>query len=782
MTNEAVREWDGVEVVPGSVVILLEAPALAASSPARIVAGSQSETAVAFHAPRLPAFLLAHQETLFVSPDSAPLVTAAALFPDAAQPEAMILATAVEANRWIDLGLLDLLLRTVTSNSVCRRRTQEELIGDVWQNAYGTGENQSQMPTIAYHNLPIQDRITCLLGVIDHLAARAEALADEVARPHEADYRLNPPSPNEEEAPRLQPKDFIRGVLANARTVCGRLPAQAANYLRRRAAGSTHPPPCMGSESLTGPAEGSPSQVLNGAAFCGVGTTLRGTLALAAVPCLSHGGSRMVSGRLDDLRDVAEDRYRDASRELRRHPEAHNAFRWEGDAVSRDRNRVDATEALRGWLRVAGRRLVDRWGLPVAIPATAAGELTQNAERWGCWAACDLAVWAWRELVRMAEVIRFVTAAARIAPRYDVVPRMRSMEPNLEVYRRLGIPVLRPRPKHMFLAGRVRNLRLRCFTAVGLSRGYFHRGTSRLAGYFLGTDEPLAAIAAELYAADTVRLARAACPQPPATQGENEENGGDRGFVRDAALERYAVLQETQPLLAESWQRRAEGLLSAAMLGIPDAGLGTFLACEYREPNFDTLDAVRMLNLLASDVVYELQSCLEDRSADTIWARLGRSAQDELQQRLSSEYPDTFAAWARNRVSGAAGMEGLNLAPDTHPAPGSGCSPPTRGRRPDLYLSRGLTLGGRFTTMASRPVVLQQEVLLSADEVMLEVAHVLHARGYEVLGIAHEEFVVEVPDRGARAAQAAVEEACAAGAARLLGGLAAVSVDRREFW
>ena len=772
MANEGVQEWDGAAVVPGPVLILLEAPATSASSAARIVAGSEGGTPVTFCASRLPAFLLAHHDASFGSPDSEPLVAAAALFPNAAQPEATILTTVLEADCWVDLGLLDLLLRTVTSNSVCRRLAEEELVGEARLNAAGAGENRSQIPTNSYRNLPFQDRIANLLAVAVHLAERAEALADEVERPHKAEYRLRSLSPD--------------AALTNAGTVHSSLAAHAAKYLRRRRLRAAHTPASGGSDSLTGPVEGSPNQVLNGAAFCGIGTALRGTLALVAIPCLSHDGSRIVSARLDDLRAAAEDRYRDASRELRRHPEAHNAFRWEGEAVSRDRNRVETTEALRGWLRVAGKRLVDRWVLPVAIPETATGELTQNAEHWGCWAACDGALWAWRELVRMAEVIRFATATAPIVPRYDVAPRLRSMEPNLEVYRRLGIPVLRPRPKHVFLAGRVRDLRLRCFAAVGLSRGYFHRGTSRLAGYFFGADEPVAAIAAELYAADAVREARAACPPPRDAQGEDEdgdeEDGVAFGSVRDAALERYAALQQAQPLLAESWQRRAEGLLNAAIVGIPDARLGTFLACEYHEPNFDSLDAVRIMNLLASDVVYELRPCLTDWSAETIWARLGRSAQDELYQRLASEHPDTFAAWARNRVSGGAGVEGLNLGPDSHPAVGSASSPPMRGSRPDLYLSRGRTLGGRFTAMASRPVVLQQEVLLSADEVMLEVAHALHARGYNPLGIAGEEFLVEVPERGARAAHAAIEETCAAGTARLLGGLAAVSVDRCEFW
>ncbi len=307
------------------------------------------------------------------------------------------------------------------------------------------------------------------------------------------------------------------------------------------------------SDGLAHPVEGSVDPDVHEGEFCGVGTALRGTIALAAMPVLrDQEGSRVATVRSDDLRTAAEERYRNASRELRRHPEAHAAFHWEGEAASRNRDRVDTTGALRGWLRVAGRRLVDRWGIAAEIPETAGGDLTQNAEHGGCWAACDCAFWAWRESVRMAEVIRFTTATMPTAPRYDIVPCLRSFEPNLEVYRRLSMPVLRPRPRHVFLAGRVRNLRLRCFTAVGLRRNYFWHRTSRLAGYFLGKDEPLAEIAAELYAADALREARAARPsQPPATQGEteteDEELGPDREQIRRAAQEQYAILQQTQP-------------------------------------------------------------------------------------------------------------------------------------------------------------------------------------------------------------------------------------------
>jgi hypothetical protein len=170
-----------------------------------------------------------------------------------------------------------------------------------------------------------------------------------------------------------------------------------------------------------------------------------------------------------------------------------------------------------------------------------------------------------------------------------------------------------------------------------------------------------------------------------------------------------------------------------------------------------------MLGLLTSKIVYELEACLENRLSDVVCARLGRSAQDEMHARRSSSHPGTFAARVRNRVSGSAGIWGLELG-DAGPGEGS----PADGG-PDLYMMRGRTLGGRFTARGGQPTVIQQEVVLSADEVMLEVAHSLVAAGHRLIAIAGEEFLVQVSGSDAERAREAVRGAAEAGAARLLG-------------
>lgn len=509
-----------------------------------------------------------------------------------------------------------------------------------------------------------------------------------------------------------------------------------------------------------------------------MGILVRGQLALDRVnAALTEGDVRLV-GDIAVLREVAERRYREASATLRGFPEAVEAFRWDGGLVSRRNGRPSTSKALRGWLTTASRRLADRWGERVRIPRSGESYPVENPEHWGCWASCDGGLWAWREVVRMAEVLRLVERPT--PPQYEPLPRLRSMGPNLAVYRSLGVPVLRPRPGHVFLAGRVCDLRFRCFTAVGMRRGYFPPGRSRLAGYFLRRGDPLAEIAGELFAAAAGRRALL----PLADDATEEVTLDTYSCARQRAAEQFAELSRADAEEAGRWRRLARGLIDAALLGIPDARLEVFLRHEHQAGDVGgAVPSTEMLKVMAADVVYELDFCLTDTSADTVNARLGRSAQDEVHRRHESSHPGTFHERVRNRVSGDAGVSGLDLGPDPYPPDGPIPEVPlARGRRPDLFLIRGRTLGGRFTARGSQAVALQAEVIGSEDDVMLEVAFALTAAGYRLLAVAGEEFLVEVPDRGVDAVSGRVREVAATGARRWLGNLAAVSLGTCDGW
>ncbi len=64
---------------------------------------------------------------------------------------------------------------------------------------------------------------------------------------------------------------------------------------------------------------------------------------------------------------------------------------------------------------------------------------------------------------------------------------------------------------------------------------------------------------------------------------------------------------------------------------------------------------------------------------------------------------------------------------------------------PETILYRAQSLGGRLTVRAASKAVRRQEVLLTAEEVMIEVAHAVMSAGYSLLGFTHDEFVLEVP-------------------------------------
>jgi hypothetical protein len=759
MSSDA-REWDGEVIGSGAVVLLPEEPT--ASATARLVAGSEDGTPVAFTASRLSDFIGAHPDAVFFSPDSAPLLTAGIAEFGSVQRGAVAISAVLDAGHWIDLGLLDLLLRFSAGDSVSKPRTEEELARHFGQNVGEAVENRSPISPISSENPPLRARIDRLLNVACHLAVRAVDMVAETERPREPEYRLGGPPADVVQTFSTWLPAFFRSAIERRLKERKPLSCQAADYLRRHLAESDRSLRRRLDRAEVQPETVTTRQVphVPERGFCGVATVLRGKMALASMPAaleLNH--SRVAAAKVPDLCAAAEERYRSASRELSRCPEARNAFRWDGELVARKQGHIDDRKALRDWLRTGAGRIVDRWHLPVSIPQAADGSPTKNPEHWGCWAACDRAVWAWRELSRMAEVVRFAISAQPAAPRTEIVPRLRSFGPNLEAYRSLCTPVLRPRPGHVFLAGRVQDLRLRCFAAVGLRRGHFHRGQCRLAGHFLSQENPWAEMARELYVALT--------PHKP----------------RHAAEDQYSQLCDTQPLEERAWRRRAEGLFNAAVLGIPDEALGTFLECEYGVSDFGSLGAARAMNVLADEVVYELRACLEDRSSDVVWARLGRSAQDELYTRLAASHPDTFKAQVRNTLSTSAGVEGLELGADSHPAPPDATPSPAPLSGVELYLIRGQTLGGRFTPPGSLPTVIQQEVLLSADEVMLEVAHSLTAAGQPILAVAGGEFLVEAQAREVARALSIAKDAAVAGAARLLGRCGrAVHVEPCELW
>src|SRR5262249_27416051 len=143
----------------------------------------------------------------------------------------------------------------------------------------------------------------------------------------------------------------------------------------------------------------------------------------------------------------------------------------------------------------------------------------------------------------------------------ETTPVFRSAEPNLAVYRALGVPVFRPRDGLVLLAGRLLDLHARCLTAVCVRRGYVSRGRARLYHYVLREPEAIAVAAAELYAHYT------------ASVGEEED------VVR--AVEQFAGFRDGDPDRYWGWLWLTDALLASIPFGLPTAFVAAVLRNDF---------------------------------------------------------------------------------------------------------------------------------------------------------------------------------------------------------
>jgi len=395
-----------------------------------------------------------------------------------------------------------------------------------------------------------------------------------------------------------------------------------------------------------------------------------------------------------------------------------------------------------------------------------------------------------------------------------MLPYVRTFEPDLSAYRRQPVRVFRPSRGKVFLIGRIPNLRLCCFSAVGIAQQYFRRQVSRLANYLLRRVPTIPTVAEELFVAEAIRqldstTLRAYGPdQNSVTEGLDENDDGPFREASTCSTQNVSELHETDgeeldevddaPVRAERiaaeqrfldiqkadgehYQvllRRTRGLLDAAILGIPDYALATFLEKEHGVTTRGNVDNEHSIELLADSIVPELQSYRADPTVDIVWARRGRSAQDAVKSQGFAAHPDSFPGFVRN-VLRTSGGDQLFQDPDRSGIAGETPNPASGTH----YMHRGRTLGGRVTICASPPVVRQLEILQSADEVMMDVAFALVAEGHRLVGLAGDEFVVEVPDSEVDQLKSKICDLAHHAAARYLGAITpSLEVNECDEW
>jgi hypothetical protein len=216
----------------------------------------------------------------------------------------------------------------------------------------------------------------------------------------------------------------------------------------------------------------------------------------------------------------------------------------------------------------------------------------------------------------------------------------------------------------------------------------------------------------------------------------------DTELVLDDGVHFFTLLK-SDPEQYGDCLKRTNALLDTVLLGLPPNYLTSLIRNEYGLETLEEQDVKRLQQSLVHKVAHELQSFLEDATADVLASHLGLSANEELRRLVNAEDLDVTGPTLRNDLQKRRQRKPvMRLLQSAAVQPG-----PERTSlgRQDVYKYRGLTLGGQVTSRGALAAVRRQEVLLSAEEVMLAVEHELASSGYRPLGLAGNEFVLEVP-------------------------------------
>src|SRR5262249_51178928 len=135
--------------------------------------------------------------------------------------------------------------------------------------------------------------------------------------------------------------------------------------------------------------------------------------------------------------------YRRASRSLKDYRGARGCFEWDANIV---RKRSDGLPdqrkpQLRAWLEGLVAAYPGFHGVPLEPPRTEEGQISVRPDYWGELIPFHPWLRAWAQLWAAASTLNAlgrVEGDARPRPRYEVVPRLRSMGPDLGQIRRFS--------------------------------------------------------------------------------------------------------------------------------------------------------------------------------------------------------------------------------------------------------------------------------------------------------------------------------------------------------
>jgi len=648
----------------------------------------------------------------FVDQDEVPLLVSLSVPSDynkiivAAEPTGLAsrlrrgLDRLLDASRWTDL-LSHRLLVNFASSKLARDEEPE------------TNRPAASLPEIRKR----------ILDEYDELARQLLDLRDHALRPIRPEFHFAP-MPRDENEDRRNEEIMARRFPSNR----DRLPVV--------------PTPVIGLDAPEPARSGTPS--ITEVQRFGWETEVRASVLLAHLhDPRCHPGLHWDPEQIAELRSRILVRYRETSRTLSSDPLASKAFGWnksEGVVdLSKNCHPVFNPTKLQTWLRKLHGNVVDQHHQPIPVPKTKGG-LSTNPEHWEPWAGCLKEFLAWRDLIRMADLLRAITRTEPWRPRYQMLPAFSSREPNLAAISSLGITLFRPSSGFRFEIVRFPHLSLFCLFEFLVRTGMVHSAGLTRWTELLGAKQPFGLLAESIRRSESVSVSPLAATRNATTSPPNPAE----------------ILT-------------CELIFTSSLLGMADSLLVTYLKSGYdlsiTEPQ------IRRAKAVFHGVVPGYTEFLEDAYLGSLASKTGVSAQQVIRHQYSNPFPETAGTRARKRVQrGAKPFSRLPAQADVQSPEGGGTAFNPSGGRSDGGDIRRLSLCGRPTPAGSSAFVNGQAFLLSVNDFVVEVAAALATADVRVVAVMSKEIVCEVSTAEDRSHVDRLQTVCIETAKKLFGG------------
>ena len=474
----------------------------------------------------------------------------------------------------------------------------------------------------------------------------------------------------------------------------------------------------------------------------GLGIDVQGVIALYQA---FRNGMEVDPEAARDIRRECDGLYRRCSGMLNDNRHARQCFRWDENLVRRDRKGYTKTRngPLRAWLGQLLNECHDLRNAPLKPPLDRTGRLSTVPRHWGVLTRCHPLLRAWAGLESAAAADRFLDQVDKARPLYGVIPRLHSSNPDLTQLRKFRQRLFVPKPDHVFLVGKLRDLELRCH---GVVCEHWAGQPSRVAQAFRDGQDPVQET--------TNRL----CDKLAEAQSKRDHRSSFLQLDHEKRLASIRLLMFAVP----------RGLSVPQMVELLQTELGV---CDLGRAEVDHL-----LRLLVLDVRWEWEFFLEDPTPRVVAEKLDIPFSEFSSELFPTEHPHTWPFTLRRvlagKIKGEMVWQKLRSLAKNGPY-GDQIAQMAGG--PETYDFFMTTNPVSITGRVGRPLYWTErktaEYLQLADEVMKTVIYELVAAGFRLVAVAGDAFVLEVLD-SEQAASSQVASIANATARKLLGGVA----------